>query len=111
MRIERGQHAFDRTFFQLIVVNVLDIAQLDQLVDRGEPLELGRGAAIDRGITVVAQGNSSAAASALIEAMRFKQTDLGWFSNQSGLEAVRRSNGEVFARTFDPGEFTAAQVR
>jgi phosphonate transport system substrate-binding protein len=39
--------------------------------------------------------------SALIEAMRFKQTDLGWFSNQSGLEAVRRSNGEVFARTFD----------
>lgn len=40
--------------------------------------------------------------SALIEAMRFKQTDLGWFSNQSGLEAVRRSGGEVFARTFDP---------
>jgi len=40
--------------------------------------------------------------SALIEAMRFRQTDLGWFSNQSGLEAVRRSNGEVFARTFDP---------
>lgn len=39
---------------------------------------------------------------ALIEAMRFKQTDVGWFSNQSGLEAVRRSNGEVFARTFDP---------
>lgn len=39
---------------------------------------------------------------ALIEAMRFKQTDLGWFSNQSGLEAIRRSGGEVFARTFDP---------
>ena len=39
---------------------------------------------------------------ALIEAMRFKQTDMGWFSNQSGLEAVRRSVGEVFARTFDP---------
>jgi phosphonate transport system substrate-binding protein len=38
----------------------------------------------------------------LIEAMRFKKTDLGWFSNQSGLEAVRRANGEVFARTFDP---------
>ena len=43
----------------------------------------------------------SSSYSALIEAMRFKQTDLGWFSNQSGLEAVRRSNGEVFARTFD----------
>ncbi len=39
---------------------------------------------------------------ALIEAMRFKQTDVGWFSNQSGLEAVRRSGGEVFVRTFDP---------
>jgi len=39
---------------------------------------------------------------ALIEALRFKQTDAGWFSNQSGLEAVRRADGEVFARTFDP---------
>lgn len=39
---------------------------------------------------------------ALIEAMRFKQTDMGWFSNQSGLEAVRRAGGEVFARTMDP---------
>ena len=38
---------------------------------------------------------------ALIEAMRFKQTDVGWFSNQSGLEAVRRADGEVFARTTD----------
>ena len=39
---------------------------------------------------------------ALIEAMRFKQTDVGWFSNLSGLEAVRRGGGEVFARTTDP---------
>ena len=38
----------------------------------------------------------------MIEAMRFKQTDVGWFSNFPGLEAVRRANGEVFARTFDP---------
>jgi phosphonate transport system substrate-binding protein len=36
---------------------------------------------------------------AAIEAMRFKQSDLGWFTNQSGLEAVRRAGGEVFART------------
>src|SRR5580658_9371278 len=35
----------------------------------------------------------------VVEAMRFKQTDAGWFSNESGLEAVRRANGEVFART------------
>ena len=38
----------------------------------------------------------------LIEAMRFKQTDVGWFTNQSGLEAVRRAGGEVFARTVNP---------
>ncbi|MBA4012866.1 MAG: phosphate/phosphite/phosphonate ABC transporter substrate-binding protein [Phenylobacterium sp.] len=38
----------------------------------------------------------------LIEAMRFKQTDVGWFTNHSGLEAVRRANGEVFARTVKP---------
>ena len=39
---------------------------------------------------------------ALIEAMRFKQTDMGWFTNLSGLEAVRRSNAEVFARSANP---------
>lgn len=39
---------------------------------------------------------------ALVEAMRFKQTDLGWFTNQSGLETVRRANGEVFARSVNP---------
>ena len=40
--------------------------------------------------------------SAMVEAMRFKQTDLGWFTNLSGLEAVRRSGGQVFARTSKP---------
>lgn len=39
---------------------------------------------------------------ALVEAMRFKQTDLGWFTNQSGLETVRRAGGEVFARSVNP---------
>jgi len=38
----------------------------------------------------------------LVEALRFKKTDAGWFSNRSGLEAVRRGDGEVFARTFSP---------
>ena len=51
----------------------------------------------------------------LIEAMRFKQTDVGWFSNQSGLEAVRRAGGEIFARTTDPsgvdGYFAVLIVR
>ena len=35
----------------------------------------------------------------LVEAMRFGQTDVGWFTNQSGLEAVRRSGAEVIARS------------
>ena len=39
----------------------------------------------------------------LVEAMKAKQTDAGWFSNRSGLEAVRRGDGEVFARTFGAG--------
>jgi phosphonate transport system substrate-binding protein len=39
---------------------------------------------------------------AAIEAMRFKQSDLGWFTNASGMEAVRRAGGEVFARTTNP---------
>lgn len=38
----------------------------------------------------------------LIEAMRFKQTELGWFSNQPGLAAVRMAGGEVFAHTTHP---------
>jgi len=38
----------------------------------------------------------------LVEALRLKRTDAGWFSNQSGLEAVRRGGGEVFARTLSP---------
>jgi phosphonate transport system substrate-binding protein len=38
----------------------------------------------------------------LVEAMRFKQVQLGWFSNLSGLEAVRRGGGQVFAHSTDP---------
>jgi len=54
--------------------------------------------AIGRPVTAYYGSNYTA----LIEAMRFKQTDLGWFTNQSGLEAVRRANGEVFARSVNP---------
>lgn len=38
----------------------------------------------------------------LIEAMRFNQTQAGFFSSASGLEAVRRANGQVFAHTTNP---------
>ncbi|MCW3005126.1 MAG: phosphate/phosphite/phosphonate transporter substrate-binding protein, partial [Conexibacter sp.] len=40
--------------------------------------------------------------SALVEAMKIKQSDLGRFTNQSGLEAESRAGGEVFARTTHP---------
>ena len=39
---------------------------------------------------------------ALIEAMRAGQVQVGWFSNNSGLQAVRRAEAEVFARSTDP---------
>ncbi|HEY2481009.1 MAG TPA: phosphate/phosphite/phosphonate ABC transporter substrate-binding protein [Caulobacteraceae bacterium] len=44
----------------------------------------------------------AANSASLVEAMRNKKTDVGWFSNRSGLEAVRRAGGEVFARTTEP---------
>ena len=44
----------------------------------------------------------AAAYTPLIEAMRFGQTELGWFSNQPGLAAVRGAGGEVFAHTTHP---------
>ena len=40
---------------------------------------------------------------ALIEAMRFNQTQVGWFSALPALEAVNRANAEVMARVVDPG--------
>ncbi len=38
----------------------------------------------------------------LIEAMRFKQTQAGFFSSASGLEAVNRGGAEVFAHVTNP---------
>lgn len=35
----------------------------------------------------------------VIEGMRFKKVDLGWFGNKSAIEAVDRAGGEVFAQT------------
>jgi len=35
----------------------------------------------------------------IIEAMRFKKVDLGWFGNKSAIEAADRANGEVFVQT------------
>lgn len=41
----------------------------------------------------------------VIEGMRFKKVDLGWFGNKSAIQAVDRAGGEVFAQTIkDTGE-------
>ncbi|MEO1719276.1 MAG: phosphonate ABC transporter substrate-binding protein [Pseudomonadota bacterium] len=37
----------------------------------------------------------------VIEGMRFNKVHLAWFGNKSAMEAVDRSNGEVFAQTVD----------
>jgi phosphonate transport system substrate-binding protein len=34
----------------------------------------------------------------VIEGMRFNKVQIGWFGNKSGMEAVDRANGEVFAK-------------
>ena len=39
----------------------------------------------------------------LVEAMRFKQVQLGWFSASPALSAVRRADGEVLGRVVDAG--------
>ena len=44
---------------------------------------------------------------ALIEAMRFNQVQAGWFSALSGLEAVRRAEAKVVARTADRDGLTS----
>jgi phosphonate transport system substrate-binding protein len=38
---------------------------------------------------------------ALVQAMRFNQVQMGWFSAEPALETVDRAQGEVFARTSD----------
>jgi phosphonate transport system substrate-binding protein len=38
----------------------------------------------------------------IIEGMRFGKVQVAWFGNKSAMEAVDRSNGEVFAKTINP---------
>ncbi|MEL6299536.1 MAG: phosphonate ABC transporter substrate-binding protein [Pseudomonadota bacterium] len=37
----------------------------------------------------------------IIEGMRFNKVQVAWFGNKSAMEAVDRSNGEIFAQTVD----------
>jgi len=39
----------------------------------------------------------------VIEAMRFNKVQVAWFGNKSAMEAVDRSNGEIFAQSVDAG--------
>jgi phosphonate transport system substrate-binding protein len=39
----------------------------------------------------------------LVEAMRFKQVQLGWFSASPALQAINRADGEVLGRVVDAG--------
>jgi phosphonate transport system substrate-binding protein len=39
----------------------------------------------------------------LVEAMRFKQVQVGWFSAAPALQAIRRADGEVLGRVIDAG--------
>ncbi len=39
----------------------------------------------------------------VIEAMRFNKVQVAWYGNKSGMEAVDRSNGEVFAQVIYEG--------
>lgn len=51
----------------------------------------------------------------LIEAMRFNKVQVGWFSQKSGLEAINRSESEVFAQASYadgvPGYYSIIQVK
>jgi phosphonate transport system substrate-binding protein len=53
------------------------------------------------GVKVTARYVSNYAS--LIEAMRFKQVQMGWFSALPALDAVQRSDGEVLGRVIDAG--------
>ncbi|HEY3950215.1 phosphate/phosphite/phosphonate ABC transporter substrate-binding protein [Phenylobacterium sp.] len=53
------------------------------------------------GVKVTARYVSNYAS--LIEAMRFKQVQVGWFSALPALDAVERSGGEVMGRIIDAG--------
>lgn len=69
------------------------------------------GAAADRRVEPMQSANAGAA----IEALRFQQTDMGWFDAPAAQDAVRRAGGQVFARTVSPlapsGERTLLIVR
>lgn len=81
-----------------VVFSILSAESQSSAEEDWQPFLDDMAKAIGRPVTAYYGSNYTA----LVEAMRFRQTDLGWFTNQSGLETVRRANGEVFARSVNP---------
>lgn len=58
-------------------------------------------AAMARGTGLKVNGFYASDYAGVIEAMRFKKVQVAWFGNKSAMEAVNRSNGELFAQSVD----------
>ena len=57
--------------------------------------------AMEKGTGLKIKGFFASDYAGVIEGMRFKKVQVAWFGNKSAMEAVDRSNGEVFAQTVD----------
>ena len=60
-------------------------------------------AAMSKGTGMKVQAFYASDYAGVIEAMRFNKVQVAWFGNKSAMEAVDRSNGEVFAQSVDKG--------
>lgn len=58
-------------------------------------------AAMAKGTGLTIKGFYASDYAGVIEAMRFNKVQVAWFGNKSAMEAVDRSNGEVFAQSVD----------
>jgi phosphonate transport system substrate-binding protein len=58
-------------------------------------------AAMAKGTGLKVNGFYASDYAGVIEAMRFKKVQVAWFGNKSAMEAVNRSNGELFAQSVD----------
>ena len=58
-------------------------------------------AAMAKGTGLKINGFYASDYAGVIEAMRFKKVQVAWYGNKSAMEAVNRSNGELFAQSVD----------
>jgi phosphonate transport system substrate-binding protein len=57
--------------------------------------------AMAKGTGIKVNGFYASDYAGVIEAMRFKKVQVAWFGNKSAMEAVNRSNGEIFSQSVD----------